>query len=349
MKHKLLTSHDISAFIEEVHIQYGGMSIRKLLTNLGILNTYIWRMSVNWGAVGKVDGSKRQWEIISTEKLNEMVAACNAGLGECQNPVLWIEKYLSRFWPGTFRTQETICKYRFMMRDLGLFDYVQPVGASVDGVAVVVPTPHYKVDFIKMLFMYRTLDAIARHKIAQKYKKRIESGELNKEGQVLSVADFLPKHQGHLPSLIFDSLFMGAISWSGVVATEDVVLEVEAPEPEKIEQPEVNCLPKLQWQPYFKIQQKAFNALVNKARRSFWNTKHAVDDVCDRIQEELENTSNCVQSKLSIGTPISVNPHIPIEPDFLSEDIWDSILDSVDDFMQNHMYGGMDNPIAELF
>jgi hypothetical protein len=222
----VLTKQEILETRELAFEVANSLSVRKLLTHMGILNSMAWRAAIDYGAIYKDDiGVYR----IIPEKWENLLACSAAGEVQITVSIEWTEDYLKQCWPTAFYNDVTLRAYRAKHLELGLFYYDtenRPKGAAwghkhgVPCQGVATPPKLERFDIARTLIFYQVFDQVRRDKVAKKDKS--DDAAFNS----------MPKHGGMVMVELYNALFFGIAEFHGAsFGSRDIVIGVVDPLP----------------------------------------------------------------------------------------------------------------------
>ena len=265
MKNKILTLPEINEMEIEIWHLIKDLSANRILQLMGMSNCYAFSIASKWGAIRQ--GDDRHWQVFP-QKLSELASACMEGLGTVTTTVLWMQKYLKKYWSGACNSCPSIRRMRLFMRDvLGVFDFT-PQGKS----ETVVPPDIKQLDFARLLVVFEVCERV------------LLSRQTLSEGQEVGSElehSVIPKHRGALIVEMFNALFGRVTRYNRVDHTGDVI---ELPQAQDIPSQSVVW----QWSHCYAIAHKIWINLAKKYQR-VTGKKIAIDPLEPVDWDEVAN------------------------------------------------------------
>lgn len=206
----------------------------QILTMMANLNAYAWRAAVDYKAIYLDSEGKTN---IKLENWNNLLNASARGEVEIMVAIKFTSQYIKRIWKGAHGSRPTVMAYRQHMVDLGLFTYDK---SRPEHTAT--PPVLQRVDFPRMLIIYRTLDQILRDRLT----RNLDGGE------EITAFDCMPKHGGMTMVVMYDALFSGRHDFRGNFYRDaDLIVEsneVEPPPPVRWKYPRIKSLCRAAWE-----------------------------------------------------------------------------------------------------
>lgn len=183
--------------------KYGRKQFRShLLSLMGVINLITFKLAMECGALYPVseEGEKNEYAV-DKGLLRSLIVNCAREKVSFTMPLSGVEKYLKKYWSGSFSSQPYLRKLRVIMgHELGLFSwneeelvYVERNQYSQDDKAP--PCVISCIDFEKLLIVQQQLELMLG-----------EMGDQG-EGEQLSVLTLLPDHYGNWTRMLYNAWF----------------------------------------------------------------------------------------------------------------------------------------------
>jgi hypothetical protein len=172
---------------------------------MGIINLITFKLAMEYGALYQVseEGEKNEYAV-DRGLLRSLIVNCAREKVSFVMPLAGVEKYLKKYWSGSFNSQPYLRKLRVIMgKELGLFTWNESELAWVECDQSnpdnrMPPCVINCIDFEKLLIVQQQLELMLG-----------EVGD-QEEGEEISVLTLLPEHYGNWTRMLYNAWFEGA-------------------------------------------------------------------------------------------------------------------------------------------